>query len=95
MLAIAWDAGIALRDMWSAIVFVGMGGAFTMAVTIEPSMWGAVAMGCVMGPLCAYYPDHAPEIIGCGFFVNGVYMAWVLRPRTDRPDDGWVDPATR
>jgi len=77
----AWVAEIPVEQTWAAVCFMAVASASTLAVTIERAMWFASVLGGTAGIASMFAPNYGPDIIGGAFFVNGVWMAWVLRPR--------------
>lgn len=70
-----------VRRMPIVLGILGTCVATILAVTVDRWLWSTAV--CAIGASAALvaWPTWAPDIIGYGFLVNGLVLAWVLRPR--------------
>lgn len=76
-------AGMTMAQTLVATCVIGVAVTTMMAVTIDRSMLiGVIATtGASFG--VTYAPAAAPEIIGAGFMLTGLYLTYALRPRQE------------
>ncbi len=73
------DMGFDVMVLGDVLIMTMLAG--TMAVTISPAFWPTTGIAVVGSVLCMTWPQYALDAFGVGYWVNNLYLAWVVRPQ--------------